>query len=250
MSFRRYSAGFTAALFLLMAWALWEASAWDVQASLMAWLIGLPTAALLALQLVRQLMGRGENAPPGGGDDPLGAALAVQAVDTLDPAEERRRTAGIIAWVLGFAASIWLVGFQFGIGLATLLYLKSAGERWPAVIGITVAVLAGVVLVFDCGMPSSLPKESSSPGADCAPVRSFRASAIRSRARSRVDPHEKGRDGKAPSRPSLSTRPNSYNPYSVLPLSLRILRFCSAEMVSLPLKMVNASTSLEASVWP
>lgn len=152
MSFRRYSAGFTAALFLLMAWALWEASAWDVQASLMAWLIGLPTAALLALQLVRQLMGRGENAPPGGGDDPLGAALAVQAVDTLDPAEERRRTAGIIAWVLGFAASIWLVGFQFGIGLATLLYLKSAGERWPAVIGITVAVLAGVVLVFDCGM--------------------------------------------------------------------------------------------------
>ena len=36
---------------LMMAWALWEASAWELQASLMAWLIGLPTAALLAVQL-------------------------------------------------------------------------------------------------------------------------------------------------------------------------------------------------------
>ena len=152
MNFRGYSAGFTGALFVLMAWALWEASAWEVQASLMAWLIGLPTAALLGLQLVRQLMGRGENAAPGGDDKPLGAALAVHAGDALDPAEERRRTAGIIAWILGFAASIWLLGFQFGIGVVTLLYLKNAGERWPAVIGITVAVLAGVVLVFDCGM--------------------------------------------------------------------------------------------------
>ena len=152
MSFRGYSAVFTGALFLLMAWALWEASAWDVQASLMAWLIGLPTAALLAVQLLREIAGRTDTAAPGREDDPFAAALAGQAGETLDPAEERRRTARIIAWILGFAASIWLVGFQFGIGLVTLLYLKSAGERWPAVVGITVGVLAGVVLVFDCGM--------------------------------------------------------------------------------------------------
>ena len=152
MSSRGYSVGFTAALFLLMAWALWEASAWDVQASLMAWLIGLPTAALLALQLAREILGRADAAAPDGEDDPLGRALAAPAEDAREPAEERRRTAGIIGWILGFAAFIWLLGFQFGIGLATLLYLKSAGERWPAVIGITAAVLAGVVLVFDCGM--------------------------------------------------------------------------------------------------
>ena len=152
MSFRGYSAAFTGALFLLMVWALWEASAWDVQASLMAWLIGLPTAALLAVQLVREITGRADAGASGDGNDPLGAALAGQVAEPLDPAEERRRTGAIIVWVLGFAASIWLVGFQFGIGLATLFYLKSAGERWPTVIGITVGVLAGVVLVFDCGM--------------------------------------------------------------------------------------------------
>ena len=150
MSFRGYSAAFTGALFLLIAWALWEASAWDVQASLMAWLIGLPTAALLALQLGREIVGGTDTADRGGGDEPFAAALAGQTAETLDPAEERRRTADIIAWILGFAASIWLVGFQFGIGLATLLYLKRAGESWLTVIA--AGVMAGVVLVFDCGM--------------------------------------------------------------------------------------------------
>lgn len=154
MSSRRLSIAFTGALFLLMAWALWEASAWELQASLMAWLIGLPTAALLALQLAREILGRPERASSPEGDEPglLDPSLVEREAEPLDPAEERRRTAGIIGWILGFAAAIWLVGFQFGIGLATLLYLKSAGERWLAVIGITVAVLAGTVLVFDCGM--------------------------------------------------------------------------------------------------
>ena len=154
MSSRRLSIAFTATLFLVMAWALWEAFAWELQASLMAWLIGLPTAALLVVQLVREILGRPKQAVPAGGDKPglLDPSLAEREAEPLDPAEERRRTANIIGWIFGFAAAIWLVGFQFGIGLATLLYLKSAGERWLTVIGLTVAVLAGVVLVFDCGM--------------------------------------------------------------------------------------------------
>ena len=154
MSSRRLSIAFTGGLFLVMAWALWEASGWELQASLMAWLIGLPTAALLGVQLVREILGRWEQATPAGGDEQglLDPSLVEREAEPLDPAEERRRTANIIGWILGFAAAIWLVGFQFGIGLATLLYLKSARERWLAVTGITVAVLAGVVLVFDCGM--------------------------------------------------------------------------------------------------
>ena len=161
MSFRGLSIAFTGGLFLMMVWALWEAFGWELQASLMAWLIGLPTAALLAAQLAREGAGRAdakpaaEDRPAAGRDDGPGLldpSLAAREGEPLDPAEERRRTARIIAWILGFAAAIWLLGFQLGIGLASLLYLKFAGERWRAVIGITVAVLAGVVLVFDCGM--------------------------------------------------------------------------------------------------
>ena len=154
MSSRRLSIAFTGGLFLLTSWALWEASGWELQASLMAWLIGLPTAVLLAVQLARELLGRPEPAVAAEGDEPglMDPSLVEREAEPLDPAEERRRTAGIIGWILGFAAAIWLVGFQFGVGLATLLYLKSAGERWLTVIGITAGVMAGVVLVFDCGM--------------------------------------------------------------------------------------------------
>jgi len=154
MKFREFSALFTGVLLLVVAWALWEAAGWEIQASLMAWLIGLPTAALLAAQLAREILGQPEKVIPVGGDEPglLDPSLVERDTEALDPTEERRRTTLIICWILGFAAAIWLVGFQAGVGLATLLYLKSAGEKWTTVIGITLAVLIGVVLVFDCGM--------------------------------------------------------------------------------------------------
>lgn len=155
MSSRGPSVVFTGALLALTAWALWEARGWPVQASLMAWLIGLPTAALLALQLAREILGAPDRADPAPGREegfrPAGAAGPGGAADA-DPAEERRRTAAIIGWVLGFAAAIWLAGFQFGVALATLLYLRSAGEGWLTAGGVTAGVLAAVVLVFDCGM--------------------------------------------------------------------------------------------------
>ncbi len=154
MSFRGYSIAFTGALLLMMVLGLWEASRWELQASLMAWMIGLPTAALLALQLARQWIGAGEKPAPADGSEAevFNASLLEQEGETLDPAEERRRTAGIIGWILAFAVAIWLVGFQFGVGLMTFLYLKSAGESWLAVVSITATVLGAVVLAFDCGM--------------------------------------------------------------------------------------------------
>lgn len=154
MSSRGPSVAFTGALFALTAWALWEARGWPVQASLMAWLIGLPTAALLALQLARELMGRPDRADPAPGDREgvFRAGPAGPAAAPADPSGERRRTAAIIGWILGFAAAIWLAGFQLGVALATLLYLRSAGESRLTAGCVTAGVLAAVVLVFDCGM--------------------------------------------------------------------------------------------------
>lgn len=151
MRSRGPSVAFTGALFALTAWALWEARGWPVQASLMAWLIGLPTAALLAIQLAREITGRPDRADPAPGDGE-GVFRAGTAAAPADPSGERRRTAAIIGWILGFAAAIWLAGFQIGVALATLLYLRSAGERWLTAGCVTAGVLAAVVLVFDCGM--------------------------------------------------------------------------------------------------
>ena len=161
MKFRGFSALFTGVLLLVVAWALWEASGWELQASLMAWLIGLPTAALLAAQLGREILSQPEKQAPVNKDEPelLDPSLVGRETEALYPTEERRRTTLIICWILGFAAAIWLVGFQVGVGLATLLYLWSAGEKWTTVIGITLAVLIGVVLIFD---PSSLASATKS----------------------------------------------------------------------------------------
>ena len=155
MNPRGLSVVFTGALFLLTAWALWEARGWPVQASLMAWLIGLPTAALLALQLAREILGRPDRADPVPGDQEgflHAGAAGPAAAAAADPAEQRRRTSAIIGWILGFAAAIWLAGFQLGVALATLLYLRSAGESRLTAGCVTAGVLAAVVLVFDCGM--------------------------------------------------------------------------------------------------
>ena len=47
----------------------------------------------------------------------------------------KRRTAVILAWIVGFYASIWLFGFMLTAPLATLLYIKVAGkESWRAAI--------------------------------------------------------------------------------------------------------------------
>ena len=58
---------------------------------------------------------------------------------------ERRRTTVIIAWIVGFYLTIWLLGFMLAAPLLTLLYIKVAGkEAWP----LTLIMAAGVWVFF------------------------------------------------------------------------------------------------------
>lgn len=153
--FRGFSVLFTFGLFSLAAWAVWQASHWPLQASLMAWLIGVPTAILLGIELVREVLGAKTGA---GSDGPEGlpipfAAPLPETETPVDPVEERRRTAVIICWVLGFGFSIWLLGFRTGITFLTFLYLRSSGrEGWAMTLGMTAAVWLVTTFFFDCTM--------------------------------------------------------------------------------------------------
>ena len=42
-----------------------------------------------------------------------------------------QRTLSMTAWIFGFFAAIWLLGFSVAVPLTILLYLKGAHERWP-----------------------------------------------------------------------------------------------------------------------
>lgn len=162
MSFRWLSALFTLFLLALLLWAVWDARGWPLQARLMPWVIGVPTALLVAVQLARDVRRKPaasasgqEGSPPigPGGQDLNQPLLVEEAGSALAPVEERRRTANIIGWIVGFALAIWLLGFHIGSPLATLLYLRLAGrEGWPMVLLLTAGAWATVALFFDCTM--------------------------------------------------------------------------------------------------
>jgi CDP-diglyceride synthetase len=158
--FRWLSALFTLFILVVVIWAMWEARKWEFQTRLTPWLIGIPTALMLAAVMVQELFGKTSNhAVDQGigsrlgdqGGQILGQALLEEMSPALDPFEERRRTANIIVWILGFALAIWLLGFQVGIPIATFLYLMLAGrEGWPIALVFSAGSWASIVLFFDC----------------------------------------------------------------------------------------------------
>jgi len=111
---------FTLIVVGFFAWTLWEAREWWFRARLFPWAIGFAGLALALLQFIYD-----------------GAALAksMRAGREVKSDEEsavaQQRTLKMVAWILGFFAAIWLLGFSVAVPLTILVYLKGAQERWP-----------------------------------------------------------------------------------------------------------------------
>jgi len=67
--------------------------------------------------------------------------------ETLEPAERSRRTAVIVAWILGMFAGVILLGFVVAVPLAAFAYLRAAREGW-----VTSAVIAAICWAFVYGV--------------------------------------------------------------------------------------------------
>jgi hypothetical protein len=143
-----WSIAFTVAVVAVLAGALWQSRDFGFRAGLFPWAIGIPMLALALLLLVLQAAG-GEKEP----------ARGLAAWDTEIPASvERRRTAGILGWIAGYLAAIWLLGFTLGGTLCTFLALKVGGrERWPLALALTAATAAFVYFVFERGLRVPFP---------------------------------------------------------------------------------------------
>lgn len=111
---------FTLVIVGFFAWTLWEAREWWFRARLFPWAIGFAGLALALLQFIYD-----------------GAALAksMRAGREVKSDEEsavaQQRTVKMVAWILGFFAAIWSLGFSVAVPLTILVYLKGAQERWP-----------------------------------------------------------------------------------------------------------------------
>ncbi|HEX3244325.1 MAG TPA: hypothetical protein VHX16_02870 [Chloroflexota bacterium] len=147
MSQRKFEVAFSVVILLMATYWVWEARNLPPRVQLVPWTIGVPVLALAVLQLVASIRAlraptRSEEAqaaglPAVGGLD-LSSADAVAATATAELAEAepevepelaRRRGIQMFLWILGFFASIMLLGFRVGAPLATFLFLHFASHE-------------------------------------------------------------------------------------------------------------------------
>jgi hypothetical protein len=130
---------FTLLLVVAVALALWESRSFGFRPGLFPWLVG---GSVLALGVLLLALGaaRVPTGPGGGAPDSASAIPAPVAY---------RRTAGILGWIVGYVAAIWLLGFVLAGPLCTFLSLKlGSRERWPITLAMTAAVWAFIEVLF------------------------------------------------------------------------------------------------------
>lgn len=117
--------------------------AYEGRAALFPLVIGLPAFAISIIVFFKEILKtskvviHGEEGVADGGVE-------------LSPTEERKRTAAIGSWVVGFFCSIWLIGFVWSALLATFLYLKlGAREGWAISIVLSAAAYVFFAGIFD-----------------------------------------------------------------------------------------------------
>jgi hypothetical protein len=134
---------------LAVAWALWTGRDFGYRAGLFPWAIGYPLFALAVAQLILELLGKGGTKSYE--ETLVGVDLPRNVVV--------QRTTGIICWILGFFAAIWLLGFIWAVPITTLLYLKFAGnEKWPITLAITIGASAFFYGVFEYALRIPFPE--------------------------------------------------------------------------------------------
>jgi TctA family transporter len=131
---------FSLAIALLLFLALWQSRGFGMRAGLFPWAVTVPTLLLAILQFGRDLSGRGDQPAVG----PAGAVRAAPS------AVAGRRTAEIVAWIVGMFAAIWFVGFAGATLVTTFLYLKvGARERWATSLALSLGGFAFVYGLFE-----------------------------------------------------------------------------------------------------
>ncbi len=128
---------------ILFAVALWLSLRFDVRAGLFPWTITATALVLAIVHTARDLTSwRRTSAAPQRGSRRAG---------------EVRTTGAIVGWILGMYAAVWLVGFSLATLVTTALYLRSARERWPISLALSLAGFAFVYVLFEKGLGVPFP---------------------------------------------------------------------------------------------
>ena len=144
---RKSEIAFSLAIVLMAAYWVWEARNLPPRVQLVPWTIGLPVLALALIQLAASIRALRAPVPapsteaavrPAESGLDLSSADAIAATATAEIAEAdpdiapdiaRRRGIEMFLWIVGFYASITLLGFRVGIPLVTFLFLHLAARE-------------------------------------------------------------------------------------------------------------------------
>lgn len=115
---------------------VYTAQDWRMQARLYPWTIGIPMLILAVIQFVLDL--KGVKAKESS-DAPMD--FQFQGQKEIAPELVRKRTITMFAWMFGFFAMIWALGYVVAIPLMVFTYLKfQSNESW--VLSTTLTVIA------------------------------------------------------------------------------------------------------------
>jgi hypothetical protein len=139
----RASALFSLVVLIFFCVFVYEAKEWRMQARLYPFVIGIPMLIFAIVQFVLDLKGV---KPKESTTDGAPMDFQFQQTDIPDDVV-RKRTITMFAWMFGFFAMIWLVGYVIAIPLMVFCYLKfQSSESWA--LSTTLTVIAFVFFYF------------------------------------------------------------------------------------------------------
>lgn len=131
---RRWDRAFALALAAIFAVAVYLAFEWAEMARLFPLAVAVPGFILALLAIVL----------------PARTEPAELEAEELPRDELVRRTAITIAWIFGFFAAVYLLGFLISIPLGAVAYMRIIGrERWGTTLGVAGGCWAFIYALFD-----------------------------------------------------------------------------------------------------
>lgn len=150
-AFNRESFFFTLFLFVSVMTMLIISFDYSFNARLVPWIVGFPTALILLASLVLEFFPNTQRAWEMGIENLWGGAMPDPEKNPGDEEDagpmNRARLFQVLAWIIGFFATTFLLGFFVSAGLFLFLFLVIEGStRWATAIG--AGLLSGVLIYF------------------------------------------------------------------------------------------------------
>jgi hypothetical protein len=103
-------------LIAVAAYAINSALHWPFKAALFPLSVSIPLLILAGVQFFQVMSGKAERDP--------GAAVDLDFSSDVPPEIERRRVLTTFGWIVGFIATVYLLGFPVSVPLFMLIYLR------------------------------------------------------------------------------------------------------------------------------